>query len=105
MLKALICPTCFSRSFRLRFSKNKQAPFFRCGNCCTNLFVRTKLGVVSILSWCEALEKIDKNELKNFLSSGLDNFRLLSQEAPQLIQWEQTEAAQEMVPEEVTYES
>jgi hypothetical protein len=63
---------------------------------------------VSILSWCEALERIDKGELKNFLSNGLDNFRLLSQTAPQLTEWEKTEAAQEMVPElveEMTYES
>ncbi len=101
MLKPMVCPTCFNRSFRLRFSKKNQSPFFRCGNCCTNLFVRTKLGVVSILSWCEALERIDKGELKNFIAGGLENFQLMSQTAPQLTEWEKTEAAQEMMPEMV----
>lgn len=104
MLRAMICPTCFNRSFHLRFSKNKQAPFFRCGNCCTNLFVRTKAGVMCVLSWCEAIEKLNKNELRGFLASGLNSFRLLSQEAPQLSQWEQTEAAQEMTLEDVIHE-
>jgi hypothetical protein len=62
------------------------------------------MGIVSLMSWCNTLERLDTQELKNLLLCGSEVFSQVAQVSPKLANWANTETAQEMTPEAILEE-
>lgn len=96
------CPFCFNRTFRLRFDK-KNKPFFCCTFCKHKVFIMNKVALLSVISWCTTLERIDSSEVKNILCEASEVFNTVKQSSEACKQWEETDKAQEYTLEDVFY--